>query len=476
MLSLRKKALTGVIWSLLDKVVNQFGSLALIIYLSNILIPSDFGLIAMLAIFIAIAQSIIDSGFSQALIQKSQNVTEADLSTVFYINCIVSILLYTVFYASIPLISDFYSEPKIVDLAKVQFLVVIINSFAIVPRAKLAIDINFKPMGISTTIATVLSSILTIISVNNGLGYWSLVVMTITSSLVQTVFLFIFSGWKPKLMFSLESCQRLFNFGYKLLLAGILSTIAQNLSSLMIGRYYNSTTLGYYQQSYNYTNKISYLISSVVQGVTYPILTSVKEDDKRFEDIYIKVMSIITIIVFPILIGFSAISQEFVEVFLGEQWLPIIPIVFYLSLARCFTPISSLNMNILNAKGRSDLYLMSDLIKIPISILLLYISIPYGVEVVAFSTLVFTIISFFINAYFTGTLIDYGVRRQILQLLPIILISSLMYCSTLFINLNNNVTQMLLKVFVGAMTYVLCCHFFKIKGYQNAKEILIKRL
>jgi teichuronic acid exporter len=474
--SLKKKALNGIIWSLLDKLVNQAGNFALLVYLSKILSPSDFGLIAMLTIFLAVAQSLTDSGFSQALIQKSKNATEDDFSTVFYVNLTVSILLYFLLYISAPSIAYFYQQPELIDLSRILFLVVVINSIALVPRSKLLIAIDFRTQSLINSVSMIVSAVVAVFMVQDGFGYWSLVGMNLIKSLVNSTLLLIISKWYPKKVFSKQSFISLFSFGSKLLVAGIIATAVQNLYSVLIGRYFNATQVGYFQQGFNYTNIISSTLSSVVQGVTYPLMTSIQEDEKRLVEVYIKVMGVVTLLTFPVFVGFVAVAEEFVLIFLGDKWISIIPILIILSLARSLTPISSLNLNILNARGRSELFLKADLMKLPISIIALLVAVPYGIFAVAVSQLFFTIISFFINTYYPGKLFGFGAKEQVKQIAPILIISLVMYFSIAFIKFDSLEIQMLTKIVVGFIVYIALCWGFKVTAFTNVINMILRFL
>lgn len=476
MSSLKAKAVNGFAWSLFDKVINQAGSFVLLIYLSRILSPSDFGLIAMLAIFLAIAQSLIDSGFTQALIQKSQKVTEEDFSTVFYLNLAISLILYFILFLLAPAISSFYEQPELTDLSRVLFVVVIVNAIALVPRAKLLIAIDFKSQVLINSVSMIVSAVAVIYMINNEFGYWSLVGMNLVKSITSTFLLITFSKWKPKLLFSIDSFKSLFSFGSNLLIAGLVATTVQNLYAVLIGRNFNAVQLGYFQQGFNYTNMISTTLSSVVQGVTYPIMTSIQEDKERLIQVYIRVMGIVTLITFPIFVGFSAVAEEFVRIFLGEKWISIVPIIIILSFARLITPISSLNLNILNARGRSDLFLKTDLSKLPMTIIALIIAIPYGITAVALAQLVTVFVSFFINAYYPGKLFGFGAKEQLKQIIPIAFASLIMYLGIIFIKLGSVEVQMFTKIVVGGTIYITVCWLFKVSALTDALNIISSRL
>jgi O-antigen/teichoic acid export membrane protein len=474
--SLKKKAINGIAWSLFDKIINQAGNFVLLIYLSRVLSPSDFGLIAMLAIFLAIAQSLIDSGFSQALIQKSDNVTENDLSTVFYVNLAISILLYCLLYTTAPLIASFYSQPELIDLTRVLFIVVIINAVTLVPRAKLLIAVNFKSQSLINSAAMLVSAGVAVYMINDGYGYWSLVGLNVTKAFTTAFLLIVFSKWQPSWLFSITSFKNLFSFGSNLLIAGLVATTVQNLYSVLIGRNFNALQLGYFQQGFNYTNILSTTLSSIIQGVTYPIMTSIQEDKERLVQVYIKVMGIVTLVTFPVFVGFAAVSEEFVLLFLGEKWLPIIPILIILSFARLITPISALNLNILNARGRSDLYLKTDLSKLPMTVAALLIAVPFGIVAVAVAQLITTFISFFINAYYPGKLFGFGAKEQLKQIFPIAIASLLMYLSIVFIELESLELQIVIKIALGTLVYIAVCSALKVTAFTNVLDIALNRL
>ena len=473
--NLQQKALNGIAWSLLDQIVNKLGYLILLIYLSRVLTPADFGLIAMLTIFLAISQSIADSGFSHALVQKSSKATESDFSTVFYINIFMALILYGLLYFSAPFISEFYNAPELTMLSRALFLMIIINAFSIVPKSKLIIKIDFKSQSLINTAAMLASVVVTIYMVNENLGYWALVGMNLSKALFSSVLLFLYSKWFPREKFSRKSFKSLFSFGSKLLLTGLLSTITQNLYIILIGRYFNPTQVGYFQQGFNYTNLLSGTVTSVIQGVTYPIMTSIQEDKERLVKLYIRVMGLIALVTFPIFIGFAAVSEEFVLIFLGEKWIPIIPILIILSFARLITPISSLNLNILNARGRSDLFLKTDLSKIPMIILALLISVPYGITAVAVAQLITTVISFFINAYYPGKLFGFGSIEQLKQIFPVSLASLFMYECMMFVDFESVEIQMLVKILIGVISYLIACKVLKVEAYFDLSQLLLKK-
>jgi len=475
-MSLRKKAVQGFAWSLTDKLINQLGFLVITLYLARLIGPESFGLIGMLTIFMLLAESVISNGFSAALVQRSKQVTPEDENTVFYINMLWGIAIYGVLYFSAPLIAKFYNEPELVDISRLLFLVIIINSFGVVVRAKLTIIIDFKSQAIASTIATLISAFVGVYLAHLGYDYWALVWMLVLKAGLNTIFIWLFCRWWPQLIFSLESFKRLFKFGSNLMLAGFIATFVNNLYVALIGRYFNATQVGYFTQASNLSNYLYSFISSTLQGVTYPTLTSVKEDRERLVNIYKQLISITMFISLPILVGFAAISHEFVLLVLGEEWLLTVPVLTALCFARAITPISVINMNILNAIGRSDLFLKVDLLKLPLTLTALLLAVPYGIEMVAWSMVVISSISFFINAYFPGKLFLFGGWQQLKVASKYIFASTIMFIAVSSLEFSGPLWLILAaKITLGSFCYPIFLYTFRDKFLiENTKKIIKK--
>lgn len=473
-MSLKQKALHGFAWNLTDKLINQLGFLAVTVYLARIIGPESFGLIGMLTIFILLAESVISGGFSAALVQRSNQVTLEDENTVFYINLIWGFIIYAALYFCAPLIAQFYKEPKLIDISRILFLVVIVNSLAVVVRAKLTIKIDFKSQAIANTIATLLSASVGIYLAQFDYDYWAFVWMLVLKAVLNTIFIWFFCRWWPQLVFSIASFERLFKFGSNLMLAGFVAAFVNNLYIALIGRYFNATQVGYFTQATNLSNYLYQFISSTLQGVTYPILTSVKEDRERLINIYKQLISITMLVSLPLLVGLAAVSYEFVLLFLGEEWLPAVPVLTALCFARAITPISAINMGILNAVGRSDLFLKVDLSKLPLTLGALLLSVPYGIEMVAWSMVGTTVVAFFINAYFPGKLFGFGGLLQLKAASKYILSSSIMYVAVVLLQFDAPLWILLIsKIILGVFLYLVLLVAFKDEFLiKNAKSLI----
>lgn len=453
-MSLKQKALHGFAWSITDKLINQLGYLGVTVFIARLVGPESFGFIGMLTIFMLLAESVVSNGFAQALIQRSHQLTEEDSSTVFYVNLGWGVAMYFVLYFCAPLIADFYKQPELVEISRILFLVVVINALTVVVRAKLTIDIDFRSQVIASTFATLLSAFLGIYLAIDNYGYWALVWLLLSKAMFNSLGLWFFCRWVPKLVFSGQSFKALFKFGSNLMLAGLVATFVNNLYVALVGRYFNATQVGYFTQATNLSNYLSQFISSTLQGVTYPIMTSVKNDRERLVNIYTQLISITMLVSVPMLIGFAAVSEDVVRIILGDEWLPVVPVLVALCFARTITPISSINLNILNAIGRSDLFLKVDLSKLPMTLGALFIALPYGIEGLAWAMVCTSFIAFFINAYFPGKLFGFGGIAQLKVAYKYIIAAAVMYFSVSQVSISDSLWLTLVaKVTLGGLIY-----------------------
>lgn len=454
-MSLKHQAVRGFGWNLSDKLINQLGYLAVTVYLARLIGPESFGFIGMLTIFIVLADSVVSGGFTAALVQRSQQLTEDDASTVFWINLGWGVLIYIILFLAAPAIAQFYRQPELEEIAQVLFLIIILNTFTVVARAKLTIAVDFKSQAIANMIATSLGSILAVLTAQFGYGYWSLVWLMVGKALLNSVCIWWFCRWLPQLRFSRASFNSLFSFGSNLMLAGFISAIVNNLYVILIGRYYSATQVGFYTQATNLSNYLYMFISSSLQGVTYPIMTSIKDDRERLTNIYRQLISITMLVSLPLFVGFATIANDVVLLFLGAEWLPTVPVIVALCIARSITPISALNMNILNAVGRSDLFLKVDLLKIPLAFGALFLALPYGIEGLAWATVFTSFIAFFINAWFPGKIFGFGGLPQLRLVFPYIIATALMFAVVYFAPIKTSYIGLTGKIILGALIYLV---------------------
>lgn len=453
----------GMVWSSIEKICVQGVSFIVGIILARLLTPSDYGLIGMLSIFLAISQKFIDGGLPSALIQK-KDCTDVDYSTVFVTNIAMAVLFYTILFFCAPLIANFYNEPILKDLTRVIALNFILGSFNTIQRTKLYKAVDFKSLAKINVSSSLISGVTGITLAYSGFGVWALVAQGIVSTIVNVILLPFFSKWNFSLRFSKKSLKRLFGYGSKLMISAFYSIIINNISTMFIGKTYNSAQLGYYTRGQGYPSLIANTVYSVLGSVSFPILSNLQDDKERFLRLYKKGLFMIALVVFPPLILLALLAKPLVIILLTEKWLPCVIFIQIMCIARLFYPLSALNLNVLNAVGRSDLSMKIDFSKAPLLLITLAITIPISVEAIVWGQLFNSFICFFINAYLPGKMFGYGAFQQIKDWKYIILSLLIMSASLLiFIHIvDNSWIQLIVGGLGGIAIYLSCCLTFGI--------------
>ena len=474
--SVRSQLLHGVAWNFVEKVLMKGASFVIGIILARLLSPSDFGLIGMLAIFVAISNVFIEGGLAKALIQR-KNCQDIDFSTAFVSNVGMSLIIYVVLFLSAPMIADFYNEPILIDLTRILSLNFILGSFNIVQRAKLMANVDFKSLAQINVISTIVSGSIGISMAYYGCGVWSLVGQTLCATIVLLILFPFYSKWRPSIKFSKDSFRQLFGFGSKLMATGAYSVILNNLSTICIGRYYKSSQLGFYTRASQFSEIISSTLFDVLGNVTFPVLSHLQDDHEKMLLVYRKSLFLMAMIIFPMMILCALLSRPMVVILLTEKWLPCVVMMQWLFLARMFTPLSAINMNILNAVGRSDLYMKLDFSKAPLILFVLAITIPISVEAITIGSFCISFICFFINAYLPGKLFGYGAWEQIKDWRYILLSLVIMTATVqLFMYLVSNIwIQMIVGGFIGCCVYIACCFMFKVIDDEMLRMMKLKK-
>lgn len=472
--NLKQKAFSGILWKFVEQASIGIVGFVISIVLARLLTPSDYGLIGMLAVFIALSNTLIDSGFASALIQK-KNRTDLDLNTVFYFNIFISIVCYTILFFCAPLIAAFYKTPLLVTILRVLGLNLILGSFNSIQRTQLTIKIDFKTTTKVSFTGSVAGGIIGIILAYTGLGVWALVAQTITNTIFASIVLWFSSKWRPSFIFSFTSLKALFSYGSKLMIAGIYAITLNNLYNIIIGKYYQTKELGVYTRAYQLPELISGTLNSVINSVTFPLLSSINDDRKRMISVYSRMLSMTAFIIFPVMTLLAILSHSFVSVLLTEKWIAVVPLMQWLCFARMMTPINAINLNILKASGRSDLFLWADLAKLPLYVLNMIITIPMGIKYVAIGSTLVTFICIFINAYFPGKIFGYGVIKQFRDCSKIIIAIFVMATVTvpLLYVIQNQFLMLIIGGVVGVFTYLLASYMLKIQELVELKSALI---
>lgn len=463
----------GVIWSAIERFSVQGISFILSIVIARLVTPGEYGLIAMLAIFMAIAQSFIDSGFGNALIQKKDR-DEVDYSTVFYFNIGISLILYGILYICAPLIARFYNQPELTSVTRWIGLNLIFISLSIVQRTRLNIELNFKLQAKVSLAAVIISGIVGIILAYKGNGVWALVFQSLSNNLLSTIFLWVAAKWHPLLVFSISSFKKLFSFGSKLLASGLLHTIYMNLYSLVIGKFYNTSDVGFYNRASTISQYPSTNIVMIITRATYPVLCKHQDDDCWLEQNFLNYLRMTCFIVFPLMMILAVIAKPLVLLVLTEKWLPAAELISILSLAYMWYPVMLINNQMLNVKGRSDLFLTAEIIKKIVAVVILCATLPFGVVWLCWGIFIYNIFDMIIIIGFSKKVICTGYMPQLLTMLPLIIITSLSGGTGLiaYAATNNSYAQIAIATMLFVIMYMAGCHLFKINELSKIKNIL----
>lgn len=464
-------------WSLLDNIAGSGITFLVGLVLARILSPSEYGVMAMITIFIAVSNSIVDSGFSNALIRKT-DIKRIDYNTVFFFNLGVSAVLYLLLFSAAPFIADFFHEPLLVGITRVIGWVLIINGLAIIPRTIFVREVDFKSQTKASIIASVSSGVVGIGMALSGYGVWSLVGQQLSRQLLLTVFLWVFSKWRPVWEFSKQSFKEMFSFGSKLLLSGLLNTIYENIYALVIGRCYTPAQLGQYTRAQQFGIMVSANLTGVIQRVSYPVLSSIQNEPERLLSGYRKVIKSAMLISFAAMLGMAAVAKPMILLLIGEKWLPAVYYLQILCLAGMLYPLHAINLNILQVKGRSDLFLRLEIYKKILGIAPILVGVFWGIAPMLWMSVLNSCIAYWMNSYYSAELLSYPTLRQIKDIIPTFLVSlavaAVMWSITLLPV--SSVLQLILQIPTGIVLAVLSYERLRLEEYLEIKEMGLKMI
>ena len=460
-----------MIWSSIDRFSAQGIQFLFSILIARLLVPEDYGVVAMLNIFLAVSQTFIDSGFSTALVRKVDR-TETDFSTVFYFNIVVAVIFYFALFFSASAIANFYSTPLLESITKVVALNLIVGSLSGIHSAKLSIAIDFKSKAKISIVTTLLTGVVGLWMAYSGYGVWALVVQSVFSVFLRTALLWIIVKWRPQLVFSWRSFKELFSFGSKLLASSLLDTTYNNVYSLVIGKVFSPSTLGLYSRAAGLAEFPSSNITGVLQGVTFPVLSSIQNEEDRLADAYKRFIRISAFVVFPLMIGLAAVAEPFIQIVLTDKWAGTIPLLQIICFAMMWYPVHAINLNILQVKGRSDYFLKLEVIKKIQGVIILVVTLPLGIVAMCLGRVVSSLISLVWNTYYTKKLINYGFVNQMKDLFHIVVHSLVMGLVVLLIVhfMPSMWLKLIVGVFAGMVYYIVGAYMMR---FPEMDEMLV---
>lgn len=453
--SLKQKTVKGLAWNTINTLSNKTITFLIGVILARLLIPSDYGAVAMIAVFTSVLGLFTDGGLTTALIRKNDR-TEEDCATVFYYNLVACYIIYVIFFCAAPYIADFYNMPNLKDLTRIVTLGLLISPFGGIQSVRLTAAIDFKTPAVIGVCATILSGVIAIIMAYNGYGVWSLAAQGLVGTAITVGAKIYIVRWLPKTRFSKKSFKELFGFSSKMLASSCLETIYQNITPLIVGKYYSPTQLGIYERARGWAALPSSTFTGVLQGVTFPVLSQLQNDDERLTINYRKLLRLSAFICFPLMIGLAAMARPLTLFVLTEKWEGSIILLQIVCFSMMWYPIHAINLNLLMVKGRSDLFFRLEVIKKIYGLIMLCCTLPFGLVIFCCGGIVSSIFSLIVNTYYTGKLIRIGFIKQMKDLMPILINSLVMGALCLLVQqlFDSNLVKLLVAIFTGVVYYL----------------------
>lgn len=474
--NLKQQTKKGLYWSFFNQFANYGMQFCVGIVMARLLSPSDYGITALPAVFMAVAYIIQNGGLSGALIRKT-DLSEKDLSTAFYYSISVGIVLYVVMFFSATWIADFYNTPVLVPLIRVTALGFLWGPLGTPQNVILNRKLDFKTPTKISIISRIVSAIVGISMAFIGYGLWALVISGLLSSFLSLLMNWYVVRWIPKTGWSKDSFKYLWDYGNKMMASSLLDTLYNNIAPVFIGKFYSPAELGVYNRAQGYAMMPSQNVTGVIQGVTFPVLSKMQNDDEALAHNYRRMLKATAFIIFPIMMMLSALAHPLVIILVTAKWESCVILLQIICFSFMWYPVHAINLNLLQVKGRSDLFLRLEIIKKIVGVSILAITLPHGLIVFCCGSVVSSLIALVINTYYTGKLINVGYFKQMRDLLPIVLLGLVMFA---MIHLSNYlIPNMLLQIIcggiLGAIVYIGGAILFKFSELDDVKYMLKRK-
>ncbi len=471
--SIAHKTARTTLWSAIERISTLSVQFIITMVLARLLTPSDYGTIAMLTIFIAIAQQFVECGIANALIRKIE-CTQDDYSTAFFFNIGLSCVVYVLLYLIAPFVARFYDMEILTSVLRVYGISVIFQSFKIVQYAILCKKLEFKKMAKVTAVVTLVSGLFGVMLAYWGYGVWALVAQNVLLAFLTSVAYFIVLRWKPSFIFSMDSLQYLWGFGSKMLASGIISVVYTNVYSLVIGKIYDSKSLGIFNNGHRLSHFYPDIIKSIFVRNSLPILSELQNDNARLLSVYREFIVLVSFLTFPIVMILFVIAKPFILFFLTEKWAECIIYLQIFCVSSLLMPANWINLNLLQALGRSDLTLKAEIIKKGLGITLIFSVMKFGPLVLAICYSLFDIVVYGINLYFAKKLTGLSIKAQVIDMsssfISSLLSAIVAYCALLLVD--NYFIQMILATTIGIITYFCATKYlFRMNIYVKLREL-----
>jgi teichuronic acid exporter len=478
-MSLKKQAVSGVFWSSIQLFSTQGIGFIVSIILARLLEPSEFGLIAMLGVFIGLGTALINGGLAQSLI-RTQDTDDEDYSTVFFFNLIGSIIIYGIIFIIAPFIATFYNQESLTQILRVYSITFIINAFSTIQITILNKKLDFKTQMKVSIPSIIIGSTVGIAMAMNNYGVWSLVWSAIIQALVSTIQLWYFSKWKPLWVFNLTKFYHHFHFGAKLMISGVLDIIFSNSYTIIIGKFFVPAQVGFYSRADSLQMLPVGNIGSIITKVSFPLFASIQNDDVRLRKVYKSIMQMAIFVIAPTLVFMAILGEPLFRFLFTAKWLPAVPYFQILCINGILYPIHAYNLQILNVKGRSDLFLKLEIIKKILVVLIILLSFRFGIYGLLYGSVITSILCFFINTHYSGKFLNYTAWQQTKDLFPIIILSAIagivVYFFDIFVSTlsANDFVRLTFGGIAGIIIYLSMAIGFNFQSIKDIKNLIKK--
>lgn len=478
MSSLKKTAISSIVWVFAQRFASQGINFVVSILLARVLMPAEYGLIGMISIFIAIGNIITDAGFTSSLI-RTNHPDDLDYSTVFTTNLFGSLFVYLLIFFTAPLVASFYQQTELTNLLRVLSLNILISSFSSIQSTRLTRAMAFKRLTMIQVPSNLVTAFTGIVMAYTGFGVWSLVFMQIAGSIASTVQLWAWSDWRPSLRFSRAKFRQHFSYGVNLAFSGILNTLFDNAYNIIIGKYFSPASLGFFTRAHTLKQLPVDNISSTLNKVTFPLFAQMQNDDERLRKAYEKIMQQVTFWLTPLLTGMVVLAEPLFRLLFTERWLPAVPYFQIIGLTGVLYSLSSYNLNILKVKGKTRLFFKLEIAKKVIVVFGILIAFPYGIYGLLVFQTINSILSYFLNAYFSGRYIGFPVSMQFASIARPIFYALIMGAFVWFIDQNisahHDIYRLMVGGISGASLYFLLNYFSKEAPAMEFYETFIRK-
>ena len=475
--SISDKIINVVKWKIVELIFLQVVNAGIPIVLARILSPEHFGTIAILSIFISLANTFVNNGLGNAIIQK-HNSDEEDCSTVFFAQLFISVICYLVLFVIAPIISKIYNNIELINMIRIMSIIIVIGAFNTMQIVILKKNMDFYKSFITNALSIVSYGGVGVFFALKGFECWSLIFANIAKEIVLFICLSFTVRWKPRLKFSFEKLKKLFGFSWKLTIGWIIGTLHNDIYTLVIGKYFNNSILGYYNRASSFPNIILKTSTDVVENVMFPALSQIQHSKEKIKEVSRIFLSIVSYIAFPCFIGMAVASKNIIHVILTEKWLPSSSMMSIICITYSFSALNNANMQIFNSIGRSDVFMKIEIIKRSVSLLLLMLMTKTNIHAVTLILLYVTMLSALVNCYQNKKLLGYTYKQQIIDIFPSLLISLLMGSVVYFVGfLKYHVGIVLaLQIIVGIGIYLIESYIFKIRSFYLLIEMIKNKI